>query len=137
MVTLVQNEWNFQVEKAELVELERQVLTVLNGDLLTATPIFFLERFQRIFGVDQEKQDASDALVGDLARKFIKSMQLRSIYLNFTPSQIAAAALMLSMNICSSPFCCRLVGVEQPFLDLDKKGWFFQSASEVRELLYP
>ena len=52
MVTLVKNEWDFTLEKAELVELERQVMIVLNGDLLTVTPIFFLERFQRLFGVD-------------------------------------------------------------------------------------
>ena len=52
MVTLVKNEWDFSLDKEELVQLERQVMIVLNGDLLSITPIFFLERFQRIFGVD-------------------------------------------------------------------------------------
>lgn len=66
------------------------------------TPIFFLERFQRIFGVDQEAIDLNDQRVANLARKMLRCMLLSSIYLRFKPSQVAAVALVLSININSS-----------------------------------
>ena len=73
------------------------------------TPIFFLERFQRIFGVDQELTDSDDTRVGNLARKMLRCMLLSSTYLRFKPSQVAAAALLLSININSSE-CAQLMG---------------------------
>ena len=73
------------------------------------TPIFFLERFQRIFGVDQELTDSDDTRVGNLARKMLRCMLLSSTYLRFKPSQVAAAALLLSININSS-VCAQLMG---------------------------
>ena len=102
MVRLIKSAYNFDTTKDELVQLERQVITLLDWDLLIMTPIFFLERFQRIFGVEQEKTDSSDARVGNLARKLLRCMLLSSTYLRFKPSQVAAAALILSINIIRS-----------------------------------
>ena len=42
MVRLVANEWNFTTTKEELVQLERQVITLLDFDLQFQGPLFFL-----------------------------------------------------------------------------------------------
>ena len=52
MIRLIKTEYNFETNKEELVHLEHQVIAMLDWDLYIATPIFFLERYQRIFGVD-------------------------------------------------------------------------------------
>jgi hypothetical protein len=81
MVRLIKSEYDFDTTKEELIYLERMIITLLDWDLHILTPIFFLERFQRIFGVDQEATDSNDARVGELARKMLRYMLLRSVYL--------------------------------------------------------
>lgn len=62
-----------------------------------------MERYQRLLGVDLEHNDADAAAVANLARKVSRCMLLSSNYLKFKPSQMAAASLLLSMQIVSSP----------------------------------
>ena len=123
MVRLIKSAYNFDTTKDELVQLERQVITLLDWDLLIMTPIFFLERFQRIFGVEQEKTDSSDARVGNLARKLLRCMLLSSTYLRFKPSQVAAAALILSININGSE-CSKLMGAPTVLHNLKDKAFY-------------
>ena len=52
MVRLVDKEWDYATNKEELIALETDVIRRLDWDLLIPSPIFFLERFQRIFGLD-------------------------------------------------------------------------------------
>ena len=52
MVHLIKTEYNFETSKEELVQLERSVITLLDWGLHIETPIFFLERYQRLFGVN-------------------------------------------------------------------------------------
>ena len=82
-----------------MIETESQVIRMLDWDLHMVGPIFFLERYQRIFGVENERNDPEATRVGGLARKIIRCLLLSSNYLRFKPSQIAAAALVLSINI--------------------------------------
>ena len=103
MIRLVAKEWNFQTTKEELVQLERDVIRLLDWELIIPGPLFFLERFQRIFGLDQEKSDQDAARVANVARKMIRCMLLSSTYLRFKPSQIASAAILLSIGINGSP----------------------------------
>lgn len=86
MVRLVAKEWNFSTTKEELVDLETSVIKLLDWDLFIPGPLFFLERYQRIFGVDQENTDSDSARVGNLARKMMRCMLLSSNYLRFKPS---------------------------------------------------
>ena len=86
MVRLVAKEWNFSTTKEELVDLETSVIKLLDWDLFIPGPLFFLERYQRIFGVDQEHVDSDAARVGNLARKMMRCMLLSSNYLRFKPS---------------------------------------------------
>lgn len=46
-----------RTNKQDLVDLEERILLALEFGLHAAGPIPFLERFQRIFGLDQEKAD--------------------------------------------------------------------------------
>ena len=57
MIRLVNKEWNFSTTKEELVALEASVIKLLDWDLLIPGPLFFLERYQRIFGLDMERAD--------------------------------------------------------------------------------
>ena len=52
MVRLVQQQWSFTTSKEELIEMESSIIYLLDWNLLFQGPIFFLERFQRILGVD-------------------------------------------------------------------------------------
>ena len=45
MIRLVKREWNFDTTKEELVELESQVIKRLDWDLISVSPLFFLERY--------------------------------------------------------------------------------------------
>jgi len=52
LVRLVHKEWAFTTSREELIDLEANVLSLLDWDLITPSPLFFLERFQRLFGLD-------------------------------------------------------------------------------------
>ena len=125
MVRLVASEWNFETTKEEIVEMESQVIRTLDWDLHMLGPIFFLERYQRIFGVENEKSDPDAARVGGLARKILRCLILSSNYLKYKPSQMAAAALMLSININGSP-CAQLMGANSTLYFLKERGHYYK-----------
>ena len=112
MVRLVAKEWNFTTTRQELIELESEVIRELDWDLVRPGPLFFLERFQRVFFLDQERSDVAAACVGSVARRLMRCMLLRSCSLRFKPSQIAATSLLLSIGILKSP-CAVHMGVQQ------------------------
>ena len=86
MVRLVSKEWSYTTTKEELVAMESEVLRRLDWELQFICPIFFLERFQRIFGLDLEQHDNDAHKVGALAKKMIRCMLVNSCYLRFKPS---------------------------------------------------
>lgn len=136
MVRLIKSEHDFDTTKEELITLEQMVITLLDWDLQIVTPIFFLERYQRIFGVDREASDPSDARVVNLARKMLRYMLLSSVYLRFKPSQVAAAALILSININSS-HCSQLMGAPCVLQRLEEKAFYHDPAAALRFAAQP
>ena len=58
MIKLVADDWNFHLEKKELIDLELSVIHLLDFDLSYIGPIQFLERFQRIYNLDQVRKDS-------------------------------------------------------------------------------
>ena len=52
MVRLVEDEWSIQIGKQELIVLEEKIIKTLDYELHYTCPIVFLERYQRIFGLD-------------------------------------------------------------------------------------
>lgn len=109
MVRLVHKEWNFVTTKEELVDLETSIIRLLDFDLLVPSPLFFMDRYQRIFGLEQERSDPNALRVANVARKMIRCMLLSQSFLRFRPSVIAASALLLSIGINMSP-CAKLMG---------------------------
>ena len=86
------------MRKSEFTELECNILLSLQFDIRFVSPIPFLERFQRIFDYDREHEDYCSWKVGMLARDFCYFMQREVKFLQFRPSQIAAASLVLAVK---------------------------------------
>lgn len=63
----------------------------------------FLERYQRLLGIDDEKGSHDFKQVGFTARQFCKYMQRFAQFLEYKPSQIAAAAIVLAVRLNVSP----------------------------------
>ena len=57
MIKLLPKSQQLQVEKQDLIDLEEQIMKALDFDFAYASPISFLERFQRLLSVDQESED--------------------------------------------------------------------------------
>jgi len=62
-------------------------------------------------------------------------MLLSSTYLHFKPSQVAAAALLLSMNINGSE-CAQLMGAPNVLHDLHEKSVFYAENNGQEERKY-
>jgi len=99
MINLLSEEQKKVVNKSELIRMERMVLRELEFSMHRAGPIPFLERFQRLLDLDQEKTDKAAKQVGFCARQFLKFTTMKSEYLDMRPSLIAAASLNLSINL--------------------------------------
>lgn len=95
-------EWSISFEKSELIDLEESVIRMLDFDLHCIGPIQFLERFQRIYNLDQVKKDGEAHALDVVARNFCRSMLKSRFFLSLKPSQIAAAALILAINLSTS-----------------------------------
>ena len=102
MIRLVAAEWNVAVTKQELTDLEESIIRMLDFDLHFTGPIAFLERFQRIYNLDQIKRDREAYAIDFLARNFCRSILRSSTYLTLKPSQIGASALILAINLSTS-----------------------------------
>ena len=89
--------WILKMEKKAIFELESSILRELAFDIRFIPPLAFLERLERLFEVD--KDDPFSKLIGDVARQLCRLMIISSNFLQFKPSQIAAAALLVSLKI--------------------------------------
>lgn len=86
MVRLVSNEWNVTLNKRELIELEDDIIHQLDFDLHFTGPIPFLERFQRIYNLDQLKRDQEAYALDFLSKSFCRVMLRSRNYLVLRPS---------------------------------------------------
>lgn len=103
MAALAFKEWEFETAAPDLIALEAQVIRTLDWGLLFAGPLFFLERYLRLFGLDQAKHHYEAARTSSLAKDLLRLTILDTIFLRFHCAVIAASALLLSININSSP----------------------------------
>ena len=99
MLALLPSSEQARISKKDLIDLEERILLTLNFSMHAAGPIPFIERFQRLFGIDQETLDHDFKQVGFTARQFVKYMQRYGQFLQWKPSQLAAAAIVLSINL--------------------------------------
>ena len=91
-----------RITKQNLIDLEEKILLALEFSIHYAGPIPFIERFQRILEADKESEDVDLKQVGFTARQFCKYMQRYGQFLEWKPSQVAAAAIILSLNLNNS-----------------------------------
>lgn len=93
-----------EVSKKELIDLEDQVLLTLDFELHFVSPLPFLERFLRLYGLDLfAKQSECAPQLSKLARKFCRTFAREPVSLQFRSSQVAASALILALNVSLSP----------------------------------
>ena len=79
------------------------MLFKLNFDLQWISPITFLERFERLFNLDQKYQDSKTNKIALKAKDICGKTLLHTEFLAFRPSQIAAASLIYAISIYTVP----------------------------------
>ena len=102
MISLLPDENKATVTKERLVALEEQIIKELKFEMHYAGPIPYLNRFQRLFNIDQEKANQGAKQVGFAARQFCRFMMRKPEFLQFKASQQAAAAFLLALNLANS-----------------------------------
>ena len=88
-----------------------------------------MERFQRIYSIDMVRSDREAFALDYLARSFCRSILRTSSWLVLRPSNVAAAALMLSINISSCELAMK-VGLKKP-LELNLKSLFVENVINI------
>ena len=102
---------------------------MLDFDLHFTGPVPFLERYQRIYNLDQVRRDGEAYAIDFLARNFCRSMLRSSTYLSLKPSQIGASALILAINLSTSDLAPK-VGLKKMH-DLNLKSLFFENVINI------
>lgn len=78
--------------RSEILEMERNVLDALQFNMAVRTPTFFLDQFLSELGCD-------DKMVTCMAQYLLELAFAKIECLRYTPSQLAAAALYLSLQV--------------------------------------
>lgn len=72
MVRLVKSEWNINLEKQNLIDLEEAIIKSLDYELHFTGPILFLERYLRIYNLDLTRTDREAHTLNLLAHTFCR-----------------------------------------------------------------
>ena len=98
MVNMINGWQRDHMTNKDLVILEERIIKALEFELNWTTPLHFLERFQRLFGLDQILIDKHSYLV-DASAIYLCRFMMRDVkFLRFKPSHVAVAAFMLALN---------------------------------------
>lgn len=98
MNRLLHSDFSVFVSKHDFLLLERDIVKSLEFSLQYVTPLAFLERLQRVFDLDLEETNSTSRYIATLAREYCLKMQRNATFLEFKPSQIAAAAITLAVK---------------------------------------
>lgn len=109
MAILINDTISAKIELKDLVTLEKQILNELEFDLQSETSINFVERFCQLFYLDEglfPAQSASESStfaqeVCRIARTLSRYALSETLFLQFRPSQVAAAAVLLALSAAS------------------------------------
>jgi hypothetical protein len=94
MINLLSPSEQENVNKADLIDLEINVLQTLNFNFICPGPIQSLERYLMVLQYDKKT-----SVVYSMAYQICKFSQNDSMFLVYRPSQLAAAALIICINI--------------------------------------
>lgn len=93
MVKLLNDDERQTCTKATVIAMESRILITLNFDLNFLSPLIFLERFLRLTNLH-----LNGKLVL-LSKELCQRAAARIAFLEFKPSEIAAAALIMAYNL--------------------------------------
>ncbi len=93
MINLLSDSEKKHMNKESLVDLEFKILMELNYDFNFPGPMESVERFLRILEYDHKK------IIYDMSYQICKFALTESKFMNYRYSQIAAASVILSINI--------------------------------------
>ena len=85
MIELMEEKNSVQLVHAEIIECEEDIIRTLDFSLRRVSPIFFLERYQRLFGLSKLSNEASRQVMS-LSEQYCKFMQRESCFLRYRPS---------------------------------------------------
>lgn len=93
MIYLLHDDERMYISKEALIKLEAQILVTLGFDFNFPGPMQSLERYLRILDYD------SNRTVNEMSFQICKYQLNEAQFLNYRPSQIAACALVIAINI--------------------------------------
>ena len=83
MLRLVKDEWNVEIEKEEILEIEESLLRVLDWNLVTPSPLPFLERYQRLFGLQVGGKSVTNKYIDVLAKTLLRQFLVTEEYIMY------------------------------------------------------
>ena len=128
MVRLLADTQRLFVTKQALIQLEEKIIRALEFSIHFTSIVPFLERYQLILGIHND--DEESAQIGDMASKLCRFMQRDEQFLRYRPSQIAAASLILALNLSESMFA-KQIGMTPKVSSSDEKGLSFEQTINV------
>jgi hypothetical protein len=93
MIKLLTSEEQELVTKERVINLESEILTTFDFDFNYLSPLPFLERFMRLADL---KKGFPERHVNVIAEEILKLSLCNIVFLQFLPSQMAAAAFVLA-----------------------------------------
>ena len=81
-----------KVSLQQFINLEIRILNLLQFDLTFDSPLFFLDRYLHLFGLDME-----NSAVANTAHSLCQFMQREAHFLRYKPSQMASASLIMAI----------------------------------------
>ena len=81
-----------KVSIQQFINLEIRILTQLQFNMTFDSPLFFLDRYLHLFGLDME-----NSAVSNTAHSLCQFMQRESHFLRYKPSEMASASLILAI----------------------------------------
>ena len=79
--------------------MEELIIRALDFDLQHDGPLPFLERYQRVLGIDVENTNGFFFKIGYSARKLLRHMMHKATFLSYRPSQIASTAILVAIDL--------------------------------------
>lgn len=96
MIRLLSEEERQHVTKPLVIQMESEIVRALNFDMNFLSPLTFLERFLRLSDLQE------DFKMNTIAEELCRLAMSKVEFLDYKPSQIAAAAYIIANNLSSS-----------------------------------
>ena len=85
MLALMDDKFQIKLRRRNVLKLEELIIKTLDFNLQSVSPITFLERYLRLFGLD-DKSNMPDRQIASLSKQYCKFMQRDVCFLHFKPS---------------------------------------------------